>query len=103
MNTLKKVLLKGWTCNITICAKLITIFIIINCSGYAATISGNLARTGVVNPLKDKSRDYKFKNKISRQVLENYLDRSITMQNLLTDQQNFDDNLRMIKNIGAKF
>lgn len=47
--------------------------------------------------------DYKFKGKISRQVLENYLDRAITMQSLLVGQGNFDDNLRMIKNIGAKF
>lgn len=47
--------------------------------------------------------DYKFKGKISRKVLENYLDRSITMQRMLTGEGNFDDNLRMIKNIGAKF
>lgn len=47
--------------------------------------------------------DYKFKNKISREVLENYLNRSITIQSLLTGRGNFDDNLRMIRNIGAKF
>jgi hypothetical protein len=50
-----------------------------------------------------KGSNYKFKKKISREVLENYLERSITMQNLLTDDKTFDDNLRMIKNIGAKF
>ncbi|MDN5289103.1 MAG: hypothetical protein JWR38_5377 [Mucilaginibacter sp.] len=47
--------------------------------------------------------DYKFDKKISREVLENYLDRSVTMQSLLVGKGNFDDNLRMIKNIGAKF
>src|SRR5258708_6928371 len=47
--------------------------------------------------------DYKFNKKISREVLENYLDRSITMQRMLTGEGNFEDNLRMIKNIGAKF
>jgi hypothetical protein len=47
--------------------------------------------------------DYQFDQKISRKVLENYLDRSITMQSLLVGKGNFDDNLRMIKNIGAKF
>jgi hypothetical protein len=46
---------------------------------------------------------YQFDGKISRQVLDNYLSRSITMQNLLTGQGNLEDNIRMIKHIGAKF
>src|SRR5260221_14002779 len=50
-----------------------------------------------------KAPDYRFNKKISRGVLENYLERSITMQRMLTGEGNFDDNLRMIKNIGAKF
>ncbi|MDB4920672.1 hypothetical protein [Mucilaginibacter sp.] len=50
-----------------------------------------------------KNADYSFNETISRKVLENYLDRSITMQSLLVGKGNFDDNLRMIKNIGAKF
>lgn len=51
----------------------------------------------------EKSTDYKFDKKISRQVLENYLDRSMTIQSMLIGRGNFDDNLRMIKNTGAKF
>lgn len=47
--------------------------------------------------------DYTFNKKISREVLENYLERSITMQRMLTGEGNFDDNLRMIRHIGAKF
>lgn len=50
-----------------------------------------------------KKKNYKFNGKISREVLENYLDRSITMQSILIGKGDFDDNLRMIKNIGAKF
>lgn len=50
-----------------------------------------------------KGEDYKFNATISRNVLENYLDRSITMQSLLVGKGDFNDNLRMIKNIGAKF
>jgi hypothetical protein len=46
--------------------------------------------------------NYTFKNKISREVLENYLDRSITMQRMLTGEGNFEDNLRMIGNMKAK-
>src|SRR5476649_1215986 len=49
-----------------------------------------------------KKVDYKFNQKISREVLENYLNRSMSMQNLLIVQGNFDDNLRMIKNTGVK-
>ncbi len=54
---------------------------------------------------KAKKVDYKFKNKISREVLENYLNRSVSLQNLLCgiQSENFDDNLRMLKNMGAKF
>ena len=48
-------------------------------------------------------RDYHFDKTISRVVLENYLSRSITMQNLLTGQGNLEDNIRMLKSIGAKY
>jgi hypothetical protein len=47
--------------------------------------------------------DYRFDSTISRKLLENYLSRAITMQNLLTGQGDFDDNLRMLKSIGAKY
>ncbi|MBN2445966.1 MAG: hypothetical protein JXO22_04540, partial [Phycisphaerae bacterium] len=47
--------------------------------------------------------DYHFDGSISRPVLEDYLARAITMQDLLTGQGNLDDNIRMLKNIGAKF
>ena len=46
---------------------------------------------------------YQFEKTISRQVLENYLSRAITMQNLLIAQGDFNDNLRMLKNTGAKY
>jgi len=47
--------------------------------------------------------DYQFDGKIRRGVLENYLSRSITMLDLLTGHGNVDDNIRMLKNVGAKF
>ena len=49
------------------------------------------------------TRDYEFDGKISRPVLENYLSRSITMLDLLTGKGNVDDNIRMLRNTGAKF
>ncbi|MDP2895068.1 MAG: hypothetical protein Q8Q12_00745 [bacterium] len=48
-------------------------------------------------------RDYKFDGKISREVLENYLSRAITMCDLLDGKGNVDDNIRMLKNVGVKF
>jgi hypothetical protein len=48
-------------------------------------------------------RDYAFDGSISREVLENYLSRSITMQGLLEGWGNASDNIRMLINIGAKF
>ena len=48
-------------------------------------------------------RDYNFDGSISREVLENYLSRSITMMDLLSGVGDEDDNIRMLKNIGAKF
>jgi CubicO group peptidase (beta-lactamase class C family) len=48
-------------------------------------------------------RDYHFDGNISRAVLENYLSRSITMEGLLNGRGDLDDNIRMLKSIGAKF
>ena len=44
-----------------------------------------------------------FDKTISREVLENYLSRSITMEGLLNGRGDLDDNIRMLKSIGAKF
>jgi len=70
--------------------------------GLAGTISARTKHGA--KPVAAKKVDYKFKNKISREVLENYLNRSISLQNLLCGREsaNFDDNLRMIKNMGVK-
>ncbi|HET6386731.1 MAG TPA: hypothetical protein VFJ58_25350 [Armatimonadota bacterium] len=53
--------------------------------------------------LPDGSFDYRFDGRISRGVLENYLARAITEQDLLKGSGNVDDNIRMLKSIGAKF
>lgn len=48
-------------------------------------------------------QDYRFDGPVSREVLENYLARSITFLDLLTEKGNFNDNLRMLNHVGAKF
>jgi pimeloyl-ACP methyl ester carboxylesterase len=50
-----------------------------------------------------KPRDYRFDGTISREVLENYLSRSITMEGMLNGRGDLDDNVRMLKETGAKF
>ncbi|MCX6924919.1 MAG: hypothetical protein NT154_17155 [Verrucomicrobia bacterium] len=49
------------------------------------------------------SDPYHFDRTISREVLENYLSRAITMEGLLNGQGDLDDNIRMLKSTGAKF
>ena len=61
-------------------------------------------------PVFDKNSPYYFDGTISRQTLENYLDRSVTMGYFLVpgkpEGYEFpyrDDDIRLIRNIGAKF
>ena len=62
-------------------------------------IAGVLA---VMSNVSGGERDYSFDGRISREVLENYLARSITMAEL-SHSQCFGDDLRMIRNIRPKF
>lgn len=49
------------------------------------------------------ARDDDFDGSISRPVLENYLSRAITMQDLLTGHGDLEDNIRMLRHTGARF
>ena len=46
---------------------------------------------------------FQFDGKISRQVLENYLSRSVSMEGLLNGRGDLKDNIRMLKGEGAKY
>ena len=50
-----------------------------------------------------KPREYHFDGTISREVLVNYLSRSISMEGLLNGRGDLEDNIRMLKTTGAKF
>jgi hypothetical protein len=60
----------------------------------AGASDGGAATTG---------RNYRFDGSITREVLENYLERSITMEGLLNGRGDLDDNIRMLNQLGAKF
>lgn len=51
----------------------------------------------------ERHSDYRFDKAISRNVLENYLSRSITMEGLLNGRGDLNDNIRMLKQVGAKY
>ena len=54
-------------------------------------------------PANSPPRNYGFNGTMSREVLENYLSRSISMEGLLNGRGDLDDNIRMLKSTGAKF
>ncbi|HLX91029.1 MAG TPA: hypothetical protein VKR32_05070 [Puia sp.] len=60
-------------------------------------------RSSEINSPSGYTDQYAFDKTITRSVLENYLSRAITMQDLLLGQGDFDDNIRMLKHIGAKY
>ena len=49
------------------------------------------------------SRSYDFDRVISREVLDNYLSRAISMEGLLNGKGDLDDNIRMLGQVGAKY
>lgn len=46
---------------------------------------------------------YQFDGPMSREVLDRYLSRAISMEGLLNGRGDFDDDVRMLKHVGAKF
>jgi len=48
-------------------------------------------------------RDYKFDRTISREVLDNFLSHSISMEGLLNGRGDLDDDIRMLHRVGAKY
>lgn len=51
----------------------------------------------------EPTKNYAFNGPIPREVLENYLSRAITEMGLLHEGGELDENIRMLKNVGAKF
>lgn len=66
----------------------------------SALVLANKALAGVPSLLP---RSYDFNRVISREVLDNYLSRSISMEGLLNGRGDLSDNIRMLGNIGAKY
>lgn len=67
------------------------------------TISRYLCLALVLLSAVASARDYSFDGSISQAVLKNYLARSITALDLLTEKGDLADNIRMLKSTGVKF
>lgn len=50
-----------------------------------------------------RTRSYTFHKTISREVLDNYLSRAISMEGLLNGRGNLADDIRMLASVGAKY
>ena len=55
------------------------------------------------SPVASGVGNYHFDKTMTREVLENYLSRSISMEGVFNGRGDLDDNIRMIKSIGAKY
>ncbi|MBN2476322.1 MAG: hypothetical protein JXB62_17040 [Pirellulales bacterium] len=69
----------------------------------AGSLFGEQPARAAEEPISSQPGKYQFDATISREVLENYLSRAITMEGLLNGRGNLEDNIRMLKSIGAKF
>ncbi len=49
------------------------------------------------------ARDYHFDGSMSEEVLRSYLSRSMTVMHLLSREETFEENLRMLQHCGVKF
>jgi hypothetical protein len=68
------------------------------------TTTPTAATTAIAGPPPaTRPGGYHFDGTITRQVLENYLARSNSMEGLLNGKGDFTDNVRMLKNTGVKY
>ena len=65
------------------------------------TFAGNW---GWFSPVvRAEDRDYRFDKTISREVLENYLSRAISVEGILNGKGDLDENIRFLKDAGVKY
>jgi hypothetical protein len=72
------------------------------CPSLTSTLCPLSAEAQTASTKSPRSR-YEFDGTMSREVLENYLSRAITMEGMLNGRGDLKDDIRMLKSIGAKF
>jgi hypothetical protein len=69
----------------------------------AGLLFGGQQADAAETPPPSRPGGYQFDGTMSREVLDNYLSRAISMEGLLNGKGDLDDNIRMLKSVGAKF
>jgi hypothetical protein len=69
----------------------------------AGLLFGGPRADAAEGPPASRPGAYQFDGTMPRQVLDNYLSRAISMEGLLNGKGDLDDNIRMLKSVGAKF
>jgi hypothetical protein len=69
----------------------------------AASVFALAAPSSATGSSSHRRRNYAFHRTISREVLENYLSRSITMSGMMNGGGDLNDNVSMLKRIGAQY
>ena len=72
------------------------------CVAVVALLIGRWIDAAETRPAERRG-GYQFDRTISREVLENYLSRSITVEGVFNGRGDLDDNIRMLKSIGVKY
>ena len=72
------------------------------CLAVAGLLAGRCANAAETPPAT-RPGGYQFDRTISREVLENYLSRSITIEGMFNGRGDLDDNIRMLKSVGVKY
>ncbi len=72
-------------------------------SSLAALSALALAQRAFSDAEPSRTRKYDFQRTMSREVLDNYLSRAISMEGLLNGRGDLGDDIRMLSQIGAKY
>lgn len=78
-------------------------FLISSLAASASTFSKRMLGNPFSVHKRNHPRSYFFHQAITREVLDNYLSRSMSMEGLLNGRGNLTDNIRMLKSMGAKY
>jgi hypothetical protein len=71
-------------------------------SSFAAA-AASMAGKAMFGRSRQDRRNYNFNGTISRDVLGNYLSRAICMEDMMIGRGDFQDNIRMLGDVGAKY
>ena len=82
---------------------LLSFALVAGCTHTSTAATGSTAPSATEASTMFAKRNYNFDRTISREVLENYLSRSISVEGVFNGRGDLDDNIRFLYNTGAKY